>query len=161
MSILNKIGELFNSEFEFKIINNLSDLPHFQTELTNINVPKEVLEFRNKILQADGIIISTPEYVFSIPSRLKNAIEWCVSTTVFTDKPVCIITASASGEKGHEELKLILQTVQAKLSEETNLLIRGAKGKFDKNGKLLDEKLELKIRQIIKSFQKLIESNSE
>jgi len=37
---------------------------------------------------------------------LKNAIEWCVSTTVFTDKPTGIITASASGANGHAKLKL-------------------------------------------------------
>ncbi|WP_262886208.1 NADPH-dependent FMN reductase [Sphingobacterium sp. 18053] len=33
-----------------------------------------------------------PEYIFSIPSGLKNSIEWCISTTVFSDKPVGIIT---------------------------------------------------------------------
>jgi NAD(P)H-dependent FMN reductase len=39
-----------------------------------------------------------------LTSGLKNAIEWCVSTTVFSDKPIGLITASASGQKGHEDL---------------------------------------------------------
>lgn len=161
LSILNKIGKLFSPEYEFKIISSLIDLPHFQTELTDINVPEEVMKFRNMLLKSDGVIISTPEYIFSIPSILKNAIEWCVSTTVFTNKPVCIITAAASGEKGHEELKLIMKTVQAKLAEETTLLITGAKGKLDKDGNLLDKKIEIKFEEVIKSFQRMIQNQNK
>jgi hypothetical protein len=36
-------------------------------------------------------------------------LEWCISTNVFSDKPVAVITGSANGEKGHEELLLILK----------------------------------------------------
>lgn len=158
LSILNYIAPLINSEFEFKIISSLAELPHFQTELTDENIPEEVLKFRNEILQSDGIIISSPEYIFSIPARLKNAIEWCVSTTVFSDKPVCIILASASGEKGFEELKMIMKTVQAKFSEETSLVIGAAKGKFDREGKILDKNLETDIKNLIKSFQNSIKN---
>lgn len=159
LTILNLIGEFGKGEFELNIIENLEELPPFKTELTDVNVPENIREFRNKIVEADGIIISTPEYVFSIPSRLKNAIEWCVSTTVFTDKPICLITASASGEKGHEELKLIMKTVQAKFTEETTLLIGGAKGKFDSEGNLLDNNIEVKIKELVNSFCRLIQNH--
>lgn len=161
LSILNHIARIINPEFEFKIIGSLADLPHFQTEMTDKNVPEEVLKFRNEILQSDGIIISSPEYIFSIPARLKNAIEWCVSTTVFSDKPVCIIVASASGEKGYEELNLIMKTVQAKFTEETSLVIGGAKGKFDREGEILDKNLEARIKNLIVSFQNLIQKPVE
>ncbi len=156
LTILNIIGELGKAEFDLKIIEYLNELPHFQTEITDDNVPEKVVKLRNEILEADGIIISTPEYVFSIPSRLKNAIEWCVSTTVFTDKPLSLITASASGEKGHDELKLIMKTVQAKFTEETTLLIGGAKGKVDGEGNIMDESLEQNIKKVVNRFIGLI-----
>lgn len=156
IAILNKIGEIGKSIFDLEIIEYLNELPHFQTEITDDNVPEKVVKLRNEILEADGIIISTPEYVFSIPSRLKNAIEWCVSTTVFSDKPLSLITASASGEKGHDELKLIMKTVQAKFTEETTLLIGGAKGKFDEEGNITDKSLEQNITKVVNTFIGLI-----
>lgn len=155
-NILNNINKYLSIECDYQIIDNLNTYPHFQTELTDSNVPEDIVNLHNEILNSDGIIISSPEYIFSIPSRLKNIIEWCVSTTVFSDKPICIITASASGEKGHEELKLIMKTVQAKISEELCLLIRGAKGKFDQNGDLIDESLEEKLKSLIKQFEQSI-----
>lgn len=111
-------------------------LPHFNPEESIENTPESVLTFRDKIEKADGVIICTPEYIFSIPSILKNAIEWCVSTTVFSHKPVGLITASASGRKGHEELQLIMRTIEATFTDQTTLLIQGVKGKVDQQGKI-------------------------
>lgn len=155
LAILKFISELEKSEFDFEIIEDLTDFPHFRTELTNENVPQKIIDFRNKILNADGIIICTPEYVFSIPSGLKNILEWCVSTTVFSDKPVGLITASASGEKGHEELKLIMKTIQTHFTDDTTLLIQGVKGKVSKEGKITDKKTETELNKLTKSFKEL------
>ncbi len=128
LAILVKLAEFKKESWEVEIIDDLGKIPHFQTEMaTNEKIPESVANFRESVATADGVIICTPEYVFSIPSRLKNALEWCVSTTVFTNKPVALITASASGEVGHESLQLIMRTIQAKFTAETILLIQGAK----------------------------------
>ncbi|MBU2998095.1 NAD(P)H-dependent oxidoreductase [Cellulophaga baltica] len=156
LSILKWISELEKTDFNIEIIDDLTSLPHFRTELTDKNVPEKIIEFRNKISNADGIIICTPEYVFSIPSGLKNMIEWCVSTTVFSDKPIGIITASANGEKGHKELKLIMETIQTRFTDQTTLLIQGIKGKIDKKGKIIDESTETELRKLTESFKTLI-----
>lgn len=152
LTILKIIAGWGKPDFNFEILDDLTELPHFKTELTDKNVPEKVVELRNKIAKSDGVIICTPEYVFSIPSGLKNMIEWCVSSTVFSDKQVGLITASASGIKGHEELKLIMKTVQANFMEETTLLIQGVKGKIDKEGKILDGKTESELKEFIQSF---------
>lgn len=155
-AILNYIAGLLKPDFDLEIFNDLIGLPHFQTERTDNNVPEKIIEFRNKILAADGIIICTPEYVFSIPSGLKNAIEWCVSTTVFSDKPIGLITASASGVKGHEELQLIMRTVQTNFTEGTSLLINGVKGKVSREGKIIDTKTETDLNKFVNSFKGLV-----
>lgn len=125
------------SQFEVEVLENLADFPQFKTELTEYNTPASIIEIREKIEQASGVIFSTPEYIFSIPSGLKNLLEWCVSTTVFSDKIIAIITASAQGEKGHDELQLIMRTLGATFDDSLTTLIQGVKGKIE-NGKIED-----------------------
>lgn len=138
LKLVEKIAINTENEFNLTIFNDLKSLPHFDPELSADNPPKKVVEFRNAIEKSDGLIICTPEYVFSIPSGLKNAIEWSVATTIFSDKPIGLITASASGQQGHEELQLIMKTVMAKFTKETTLLIQGVQGKFDVQSSLTD-----------------------
>lgn len=156
LKLIETIADLTSENFNLKIYNDLKTLPHFDPELSANNPPSKIIEFRKNIEEADGIIICTPEYVFSIPSGLKNAIEWCIATTVFSNKPSGLITASASGQKGHEELQLIMKTAMAKFTEETTLLIQGIKGKIDLNGIIINFETEQKINNFIKSFKTII-----
>lgn len=157
LALINYIKEYELKDFVVEVMEDLSVLPHFSTEFTDVNVPEKVTLFRRKLSEANAILICTPEYVFSIPSRLKNALEWCVSTTVLTDKPLGLITASANGEKGHEELKLIMSTLQAKVTSEAMLLIKGIKGKIDLEGEISDHKTLTSVQEFASSFKKLID----
>ena len=154
--LVEKIERMTSEKFNLTIYNELKTLPHFDPELSADNPPKQIIEFRRCIEKADGIIICTPEYVFSIPSGLKNAIEWCIATTVFSDKPSGLITASASGQKGHEELQLIMKTAMAKFTDKTSLLIQGIKGKFDEQGNLINNETEIQIEKFTDELMKLI-----
>lgn len=154
--ILKFISEHINSDFEVEIFEDLENIPHFNPDLDTEIPPEQVKAFRNKIDTASGVLICTPEYVFSLPGSLKNALEWCVSTTVFSNKKVGLITASASGEKGHEQLNLIMRTIEAKFTEETQLLIQGIRGKLDANGNVIDEKTLSDLLEFIKNFEKQI-----
>jgi len=156
LKLIEHIAELTQEEFDFTIFDSLAELPHFNPELSVENTPPEILNFRETILKADGLLICTPEYIFSIPSGLKNAIEWCVSTTVFSGKPLGMITASASGLKAHEELQLIMRTLETKFNECTLLLIQGVKGKFE-NDNIVDAKTVNDLNTFIKGFKDLLE----
>jgi chromate reductase, NAD(P)H dehydrogenase (quinone) len=143
------------------VYDRLKTLPHFNPEQSLEHPPFEITELRNLIQDADGVIISTPEYVFSIPSGLKNAIEWCVATTVFSGKPLGIITASTSGLKGHEELKLIMHTLSANFTPETTLLIQGIKGKIDAKGAIIDIQTKESLQRFTKALFALIDNGSQ
>jgi chromate reductase len=149
-------ADLSKNDFDLAIYNDLKTLPHFDPELSIDSPPKLIVEFRHAVEQADGILICTPEYVFSIPSGLKNAIEWCVSTTVFSDKPVGLITASADGQKGHQELQLVMKTIMTKFTDETTLLIRGVKGKINEKGEITDSKTLDDLKRFVIAFKNLI-----
>jgi chromate reductase len=142
--------------FHLTVYNSLKTLPHFDPELSADNPPPLIVAFRNAVDKADAVLISTPEYVFSIPSGLKNALEWCVCTTVFSDKPVGLITASASGQKGHEELKLIMKTIMSKFTDETTLLIQGIKGKMNEKGEIKDSQTFNELKRFVTAFKELI-----
>lgn len=150
------LADLSKDIFHIRVYEGLKLLPHFDPELSVENVPVLVSDFRKAVQFAEGVVICTPEYVFSIPSGLKNAIEWCVSTTVFSEKPLGIITASANGEKGHEELQLIMQTLGANFTSETTLLIQGIKGKINELGESSRNSTKTEIVAFLDAFKKLI-----
>lgn len=156
LRLLSRICELSGEEFEWVIMDTLADLPHFNPELSASDTPDKVVAFRNAVSTANGVVICTPEYVFSIPSGLKNAIEWCVSTTVFSNKPVGLITASASGLKGHEELQLIMKTIETVFTHDTTLLIRGIKSKINNEGKIVDKQTEVEVKNFTEAFKDLV-----
>lgn len=152
LKLIELISKVLPNSFELVIFDQLKELPHFDAEQTLENTPQKICDIRNLILNADGVLICSPEYVFSIPSGLKNLIEWCVSTTVFSNKHVGLITAAADGRKAHEELKLIMKTIEAKFSDETTLLIQGVRGKFDENGNLKNKDLMIKLDCLIQAL---------
>lgn len=155
--LIEYIRDYTNNYFNIELFDKLKTLPHFDPELSIENTPLSILEFRQKVQDADGVLICTPEYIFSIPSGLKNAIEWCVSTMVFTEKPLGIITASASGEFGHIELQKIMQTLSANFSTETTLLIQGIKGKIDLKNEITDIKTKSDIINLLLNYKKLMD----
>lgn len=131
---------------DFSIYNHLADLPQFNPDFASENILQIVLQLLAEIENVAGIVICTPEYVFSLPGSLKNLLERTVATTIFSDKPVDTITAVASGVKAQESLLLILQTLGARLDGKTQLLIQGAKSKVDSEGNIKDEQNRTEIR---------------
>lgn len=156
-AILKTVAELSIETFDVHIFQGISELPHFNPDLDNEDsLPLPIKDFREQIESADGVILCTPEYVFNLPGSLKNALDWIISTLVFSDKPVALITAAASGEKAHEYLELIMNTVGAKVGEHSRLLIQGVKGKIDENGNVIDEPTLVKLKKMVESFEKSI-----
>ncbi len=154
--IIDYFAGLTKDIFDLTVFDALNTLPHFNPDFSIHDTPKEILAFRQAIEIADAILICTPEYIFSIPSGLKNAIEWCVATSVFSEKPTGLITASASGEKGHAELQLIMKTVMTRFTPETTLLIQGVKGKFDNDGNLTDNATRIRLEKFTDEFITLV-----
>jgi len=156
LSILQHIARLMADRWEVRLYDGLTQLPYFNPDLDQPESPAEVLAFRKLIAEADGVIICTPEYVFSLPGALKNAIEWTVSTTVFSDKPTALVTAAASGQKAHESLLLIMKTLGVALGEGADFLISSAKGKVSSEGEITDAFTLQQIRSLTRSFEAVL-----
>lgn len=155
LTILTNIKELFADRINIDIYNGLASLPHFNADLDTDAPPEEVSDFRRKIKDADGVLICSPEYVFSIPGALKNALEWTVSSADFHCKPTALITASSLGERAHESLLLVLKTIDAKIGEHSELLISHAQTKL-KDEKISDTATVKQINLLVESFLQTI-----
>lgn len=153
--LIDEFTKLSRSEFQVTTVDDLSVLPHFDPSLTE-RLPGVVSEVLNRIETADGIVICSPEYIFSIPARLKNLMEWCVATTVFLNKPVGLITASADGRQGHAQLKLIINTLGAVTTEDAELIISGIKGKFNEKGECEDLELLARLNKFEEGLKTLL-----
>lgn len=137
--LLSYLADKYRETLDIQLYSGIAALPHFNPDIEDENLPDSVRNFRKQVEAADGIIICTPEYVFSLPGVLKNALEWTVATTVFSGKPVALIVASSLGEKAYAALLLIMNTLGAKIGEHAKLLISGARSKIKDSASISNE----------------------
>ncbi|MEO2076294.1 MAG: NAD(P)H-dependent oxidoreductase [Bacillus sp. (in: firmicutes)] len=138
------IKERYGKTFELEIL-DIGLLPHFDQDIET-NPPETVIDFKRKVKEADGVIIITPEYNWSIPGVLKNALDWLSRVDkVLIGKPV-MTAGAATGLMGtlraQLHLRQILTALQVKLLPPVGneILINQASAKFDEEtGKLIDE----------------------
>jgi NAD(P)H-dependent FMN reductase len=101
---------------------DLGRLPHFNPDLEE-RPPPEVIELRERVGQADGLLISCPEYARGIPGSFKNALDWLVASLTFPDKPVALINTSPRASAAQAALRLVLTTMSARLIDEASLTV--------------------------------------
>lgn len=96
---------------ELLVFHRLNALPVFSPDSEGEATPEAVRDFIELVSIADGIIISSPEYVRSIPGGLKNAIDWMVSRFEVISKPIALVHASHRGDDMLASLRLVLSTI--------------------------------------------------
>src|SRR5437660_8427123 len=84
---------------EVQLYDGFGSLPHFNPDddVEGATPPPAVAELRAILAEADGILISSPEYAHGVPGSLKNALDWLVSDGALAGKPVALINASPAG----------------------------------------------------------------
>jgi chromate reductase len=124
--------------------------------------PAEVTAWADAIRAADAVVIVSPEYNWSIPGGLKNAIDWAsrMKENPFKDKPVALQSAAAGqvgGARMQYHLRMTLTMVEAFLFGKPEVFVSFAAKKIDeKTGELIDEPTKDIIRQQLAGFAKFI-----
>jgi NAD(P)H-dependent FMN reductase len=101
----------------------LGGLPHFNPDLDVDPLPAAVADLREQVAAADGLLISAPEYARGVPGAFKNALDWLVSSEAFPGKPVAFFLASTRGVASQAALRLILETMSARLIDDASITI--------------------------------------
>jgi NAD(P)H-dependent FMN reductase len=150
--LIKAITELFADKIEITVFEGLSQLPHFNPDQNDENVSTLITDFRSMVLNAEAVIICTPEYAHGIPGSLKNAIDWTVSSGEFSHKPTVLITASTDGKFGHYALLETLQVLEAENVDQLQLLIPFIQSKIGEDYKIKDSETLKSIKRLMNNL---------
>jgi len=151
-AVLNACVQFLPEDVTMELYGGLGSLPHFDD---NTNPPGTVLDLRQRLLAADGVIICSPEYAFGVPGSLKNALDWTVSSGELVGKPLALITAATGGANAHAALQLIFKALSSNLPETSMLLIPFIRAKMNDQSEVVNPDTLRDIKNVIES---LIES---
>jgi len=123
--------------------------------------PKEVDALNEAVRAADGLLIVSAEYNWSIPGGLKNAIDWLsrYKEVSLMDKPVCIQSAAPGllgGSRMQYHLRMAMQAIDAQLFGKPEVIVNLAAQKFV-DGALKDQVALDLIKQQLAAFAKFID----
>jgi len=140
------------------LYDGLGDLPYFNPDLDGETdtPPPSVGQLRTEIGQADGLLISSPEYAHGVPGVLKNALDWLVSSLEFPSKPVALINISPRSTFVHASLSETLTTMSASLIADPAFTISLPRKGMDVAGMLADPQITQCLHAALDAFVRAI-----
>jgi chromate reductase len=139
----------------------VGDMPLYNADVQAQGFPRPVTDMAEAIRKADGVVICSPEYNYSVPGVLKNAIDWIsrLPNQPFANKPVLIQSASQGvigGARMQYHLRQVLVFVEAVVFNKPEVAVGQAQTKVDQNLKLTDEATRDVIKQQLAGFEKFV-----
>lgn len=133
---------------------DLSGVPLYNEDLRVQDLPPSVQQLREQIKAADAIVIATPEYNYSFPGVLKNAIDWASRPPEqpFDGKPIALIGATPGGlgtSRAQYQLRQVFIYLNGHVLNRPEVMISAAPSKFDADGKLVDETTTENLRKLL------------
>jgi chromate reductase len=133
-------------------------VPLYNEDVRAAGYPAPVQALRDRVRAADGVLIATPEYNYSMPGVLKNAIDWASRPPEqpFDGKPVGIISASMGmlgGSRAQYHLRQSMVFLNAMVMNRPEVFIPAAQTKFDAAGELTDAPTRDFLAAFLTAFQ--------
>lgn len=155
-SLLRTAAELAPKDAKIEIF-DLEGIPQFNQDFES-QPPERVKEFKKKIKAADAILIATPEYNYSIPGVLKNAIDWAsrpYTDNSFEGKPVAIMSVSIGmlgAARAQYHLRQCFIFLNMYPMNRPEIMVPFAPEKFDENCNLKDEQTKKRVAEFLKAL---------
>ena len=172
VKILGIPGSLRKGSFNRKLVNvaqkmvpqgasmdvfDINGIPPF-SEDDEKNVPAKVTEFKAAIRRADAILFATPEYNYSIPGVLKNAIDWAsrpYGDSAWLGKPAAIIGASVGrfgSARAQYHLRQVCVYLDMDVINQPEVMVGGASDMFDAQGNLTHESSRESLGELLQAL---------
>lgn len=140
----------------------LDDIPLFNQDVFDAGIPEPAKRFRAEVTAADGILIASPEYNFSVTAALKNAIDWGSRppNQVFNEKPIALFSSSQGpmgGARVQYDLRRILGQLWGHVLPRPEVFIGNVASKVDAHGKITDEATRKFLTDLMAGFKTWIE----
>jgi len=155
-SLLRACLELLPPDTALEIF-DLEGIPLFNQEF-EASPPPKVIEFKQKIKAADALLIVTPEYNYSVPGVLKNAMDWASrpsGNNSFQGKKAAIMSASTGmlgGARAQYHLRQSFVTLDMYAVNQPEVIVTFAAQKFDDQGRLVDEKTREAVQVLLRTL---------
>src|SRR5215510_11086448 len=127
------------------VIHELDGIPLYNGDIEAAGAPSSVVELRDAIRKADGLLIATPEYNYGVPGVLKNTIDWLSRPprdSVLNGKVAAVMGASpgvTGTARGQSQLRQAFVFTNTYALLQPELLVARAHEKFDADGRLVDQ----------------------
>lgn len=166
--VAQSLPDLAPDDMAIRFAPSFEEFPLYNADIQNSSgFPSEVTDFADAIRDADGIVVVTPEYNFSIPGGLKNALDWVsrLDAQPFANKPVAIQSASPSplgGGRVQYHLRQLMVFLDALVLNKPEIFVSDVAAKVDETtGELTDETTKKFLRQQLEAFAKFIRKVGE
>jgi chromate reductase len=162
-ALMRALPGLAPAGMKFTVAPPFDQIPHYNADVQNEKgFPTEVTTLADAIRKADGVVIVTPEYNWTIPGALKNALDWLsrLPDQPFKEKPVAIQSCSGGpvgGARMQYHLRMTLTFLNAFIFGTPEVFVGMAASKFDeKTLELKDETTKKFVSQQLEGFAKFI-----
>jgi NAD(P)H-dependent FMN reductase len=137
------------------IYDGLATLPHFNPDLDQdgMILPAPVQALRRKIAEADGLVISSPEYAHGVPGSLKNALDWLVSGPEMVYKPIALLNPSPRSVHAQASLAETLRTMSTTLVDRACIALPISGRGLDADGILANQELRSQLDGVLEAMQ--------
>lgn len=139
-----------------------ADVPPFNADDLEKGFPQSVLRLREQIRTADGVLVVTPEYNFSIPGMFKNLLDWVSrgADQPFARKPVAVVSATTGplgGARVQYDFRRVMLFMDALVLQKPEVFVGNASSKFDAEGVCTDEVTRKFLAEQMVAFVRWIE----
>ena len=134
---------------------DLTPIPLYNADVEEKTLPPPAAEFKEKIRAADALLIATPEYDYSVPGLLKNAIDWASRPP--NQSP---LMGASGGQMGTARAQLALRQsfvfTETLVLPKPDIYVSHTAKSFDAEGNLTDDKLRERIRPLLEALARWV-----
>jgi len=150
-ALLRAVADLAPADVCVELFTELGNLPLFNPDLEIADSPA-VADFHARLLEADGVIIASPEYAHGVTGVMKNALDWMVGSEAFVNKPVALLNASPRATIAQASLKETLVVMSAQVVEAASITLPIIGSNLDELGIAAHPSISTSIREALRTF---------
>lgn len=160
MQLAKHVQKRYAEQFDLEIL-DLASLPMYNQDI-ELNAPQSVLDFKEKVKEADAVLWVTPEYNATIPGVLGNAIDWLSRVEKVMNGKPSIIMGASMGILGSVKAQMHLRDIlfagglNSPVLGGNEVYVGAAHEKFDAEGNLIDESTIAFLDSVIANFQEWV-----
>ena len=140
------------------LFRRLGELPLFNPDIEATD-PLAVADLRTRLIEADGVLIASPEYAHGVTGVIKNALDWMVGCEAFVNKPIALFNASPRAVHAQACLRETLGVMSARIVDEASIALPLLGAKLDEDSMLAHPEISTSLREALIAFQRAIQEN--